>query len=123
MAAAAPGGALPKATVKLQQTQPMARPGIGGPPSAPVKRPAPASDSQQFYEDKDPEEGLVPLSVACFVFSVILLFVQMFGSDRIATSEDSPIMVPSRTLATWESPMPDGTINSNFNNVLPKLPE
>jgi len=113
MAPGAGTGALPKATVKLQQTQPMARPSISAPPSAPIKRTA-AADSQQFYEDKDPEEGLMPLSVVCLLFSVVLLCVQMFGSDRISSSEDSPIMVPSASPAAWEKVQADGSWTNEF---------
>jgi len=124
--AAGPGsgtGALPKATVKLQQTQPMARPSISAPPSAPVKRTA-ASDSQQFYEEKDPEEGLMPLSVVCLLFSVVLLVVQMFGSDSVSSSADSPIMVPPPVPVKWESRNADGTWSNNFaGKFLPALPQ
>lgn len=115
-------GALPKATVKLQQTQPMARPSASSPPSAPVKRAA-ASDSQQFYEDKDPEEGLMPLSVVCLLFSAVLLLVQMFGSDRIASSAESPIMVPPAESAEWENKSPEGAWGNNFKSKLPPLPQ
>ncbi|MES2507831.1 MAG: hypothetical protein V4599_14085 [Verrucomicrobiota bacterium] len=125
--AAGPGagtGSLPKATVKLQQTQPMARPSISAPPSAPVKRTA-ASDSQQFYEEKDPEEGLMPLSVVCLLFSVVLLVIQMFGSDRISASTDSPIMVPPAVPVKWERPLPDGSWTNEFisGGHLPALPQ
>ena len=83
-------GALPKATVKLQQTQPMARSPMAAPPSAPVKRAA-AADSQQFYEDeKDPEAGLVGMSVLCLVAAVVLLAVQMLGSDKVMSAPAWP---------------------------------
>jgi hypothetical protein len=100
----------------------MARPSVSAPPSAPVKRAA-ASDSQQFYEEKDPEEGLMPLSVVCLLFSAVLLFVQMFGSDRISASAESPIMVPPAVEAPWEKKNPDGTWGNNFGSQLPNLPE
>lgn len=125
--AAAPGGApatgaLPKATVKLQQTQPMARPSISAPPSAPVKRTA-AADSEQFYNDeKDPEEGLVPLSVVCFLLSAVLLVIQMFGSDRVSSSDSSPIMVPKPNPAAWERLNEDHTW-SNARFQLPQIPQ
>lgn len=126
---ASPGGAapasggLPKATVKLQQTQPMARPSISAPPSAPVKRTA-SADAEQFYnEDKDPEEGLVPLSVVCLVFSAILLVIQMFGSDRVSSSDASPIMVPSATPVKWERLNEDHTWSNEFARHLPAIPE
>jgi len=121
----APGGApgLPKATVKLQQTQPMARPSVSAPPSAPVKRTA-NQDAEQFYnEEKDPEEGLVPLSVVCFLLSAVLLVVQMFGSDRISTSDDSPIMVPAPVPVKWETRNEDRTWTNGFNRALPDIPQ
>lgn len=115
-------GALPKATVKLQQTQPMARPSISAPPSAPVKRTA-AADSEQFYNDeKDPEEGLVPLSVVCFLLSAVLLVIQMFGSDRVSSSDASPIMVPKPNPAAWERLNEDHTW-SNDRFKLPDIPQ
>ncbi len=123
----APGGApaagLPKATVKLQATQPMARPSISAPPSAPVKRTA-SADSEQFYNDeKDPEEGLVPLSVVCFLLSAVLLVVQMFGSDRVSSSNDSPIMVPSANAVNWERLNEDHTWSNDFSKKLPQIPQ
>jgi len=120
-----PGGApgLPKATVKLQQTQPMARPSVSAPPSAPVKRTA-NQDAEQFYNDeKDPEEGLVPLSVVCLLLSAVLLVVQMFGSDRISTSDDSPIMVPAPVPVKWETRNEDRTWTNGFNRALPDIPQ
>lgn len=106
MGAAAPGagtGALPKATVKLQATQPMARPSVSAPPSAPVKRTA-AADSQQFYEEKDPDEGLMPLSVVCLLLSVVLLVIQMGGSSEAPDFIPDAIRVPSAQLSDWEKP-------------------
>lgn len=124
---AAPGGAptagLPKATVKLQQTQPMSRPSISAPPSAPVKRTA-SADSEQFYNDeKDPEEGLVPLSVVCLLLSAVLLAIQMFGSDRVSSSNDSPIMVPTANPVKWERMNEDHTWSNDFSRSLPQIPQ
>lgn len=98
---------LPKATVKLQPTQMMQRPSISAPPSAPVKRSA-AADAEQFYEEKDPEAGLVPLSVICFVFSIVLMAVQILGADSWKADEtgESPIMVPTAQIQTWETRNP-----------------
>lgn len=123
----APGGGspsgLPKATVKLQQTQPMARPSISAPPSAPVKRTA-GQDSEQFYnEEKDPEEGLVPLSVVCLLLSAVLLAIQMFGSDRVSSSDGSPIMVPSANPAKWERISDEHTWTNGFSRELPAIPQ
>jgi len=69
-----------------------------------VKRSA-AADAEQFYEEKDPEAGLVPLSVICFVLSAILMAVQMFGADAVKSDPtgESPIMVPTANQQTWES--------------------
>ncbi len=125
MGPAAPGGgaslqattAMPKATVKLQQTQPMVRPSVATPPSAPVKRTA-AADSEQFYEEKDPEAGLMPLSVVCLLLSVVLLGVQMLGSDRITSQDDSPVMVPTPVKAAWEQrDATDRTWKNNFSDI------
>jgi len=123
MAGGSPGtAALPKATVKLQQTQPMARPSVSAPPSAPVKRSA-AADSQQFYEEKDPEAGLMPLTVVCLLLSVVLMTVQMFGSDRVSSSPDSFIMVPPPVPVKWELRNADGSWTNNFRSALPQIPQ
>ncbi len=120
-----PGTApLPKATVKLQPTQAMQRPSISAPPSAPVKRSA-AADAEQFYEEKDPEAGLVPLSVICFVFSAVLMAIQMLGGDSVKSADDSPIMVPLANKEKWED-RTAGVWNNHFLNpskpVLPAVP-
>lgn len=119
----APAAGLPKATVKLQQTQPMSRPSIGAPPSAPVKRAA-AADSQQFYEETDPEAGLMPLSAICFVAAAALLVLQMFGGDMISAEDDSPLMVPHSKPAKWEVyNKDDGTWMNQFASQLPAIPQ
>jgi hypothetical protein len=122
--AGAPATGLPKATVKLQQTQPMARPSVSAPPSAPVKRAA-AADSQQFYDDdKDPEAGLMPLSAICFVLSAALLVLQMFGGDKISAQDGSALMVPHSMPAKWETyNKDDGTWMNRFANQLPAIPQ
>ncbi len=115
---------LPKATVKLQPTQAMQRAPISAPPSAPVKRAA-AADSEQFYEEKDPEAGLMPLSAICFVLAAALLVVQMFGADMVKTAakgESSPIMVPESGKQTWESRTASGAWDNTFRNTLPSIP-
>ena len=127
MSAGAATGALPKATVKLQQTQPMARAPMVPPPSAPVKRAA-AADSQQFYEDeKDPEAGLVGMSVMCLVAAVVLAGIQMLGSDKFmsAPSKDaSPIMVPANEKVSWENyKIATDTWQNTFKEALPAIPE
>jgi hypothetical protein len=99
----APGGGapttgLPKATVKLQPTQPMSRP-------------------------EDPEGGLVPLSVVCLLLSAVLLVVQMFGSDMVSSSDSSPIMVPAPVPVKWEVRNEDRSWTNNFTRTLPTIPE
>ncbi len=101
----------------------MSRPSISAPPSAPVKRTA-SADSEQFYnDDKDPEEGLVPLSVVCLLLSAVLLVVQMFGSDRVSSANDSPIMVPSANPAKWERLSEDHIWSNDFSRSLPQIPQ
>ncbi len=119
-----PTAPLPKATVKLQPTQAMQRPSISAPPSAPVKRSA-AADAEQFYEEKDPEAGLVPLSVICFVLSAVLMAVQMFGADAVKDdpSGESPIMVPSANAQSWESKSAlTGVWTNKFKDTLLAIP-
>lgn len=119
-----PAAPLPKATVKLQPTQAMQRPSISAPPSAPVKRSA-AADAEQFYEEKDPEAGLVPLSVICFVLSAVLMAVQMFGADAVKSDPtgESPIMVPEKGKKDWETVSTTGVwSNERFANSLQKIP-
>ena len=120
---ASPATPLPKATVKLQPTQAMQRPSISAPPSAPVKRSA-AADAEQFYEEKDPEAGLVPLSVICFVLSAVLMTVQMFGADAVKHADpntESAIMVPEKGQQDWET-RTNGTWNNTFSSKLMKIP-
>ena len=101
----------------------MARPSISAPPSAPVKRTA-GADAEQFYNDeKDPEEGLVPLSVVCLLLSVVLLVLQMFGSDRVSAQDASPIMVPQATPVKWEMLNEDHVWSNNFSKFLPQIPQ
>lgn len=121
MAGTAP---LPKATVKMAPTQAMQRPSISAPPSAPVKRSA-AADAEQFYEEKDPEAGLVPLSVICFLLSAVLMAVQMFGADAVKDDPTgtSPIMVPSANAQAWESRNAiTGVWTNKFKDTLPSIP-
>ena len=124
----APTAALPKATQKLQATQPMVRPTISpAPPNALVKRGA--ADSEQFYDEKDPEAGLVPLSAVCLVLSILLLLAQMVSSDRVegltsGPGEESPVLVPQYEKVNWEDRDPDTHQPVNkFNSVLPELPQ
>ncbi len=119
-----PTAPLPKATVKLQPTQAMQRPSISAPPSAPVKRSA-AADAEQFYEEKDPEAGLVPLSVICFLLSAVLMVVQMFGADAVKSDPtgESPIMVPIASQQAWESRSAiTGVWTNKFKDTLLPIP-
>ena len=120
------GGAtsqLPKATVKLQQTQPLARPGISAPSSAPIKRSA--ADSQQFYDDAEDQSNPTMLAGFCTVLAVAVMVIQMFAGDKIAAADGSAIQVPPRMKVEWESPIP-GTdeypVKNQFDKVLPSVP-
>jgi hypothetical protein len=99
---------------------------IAVPQSAPVKRPVKV-DSEQFYEEKDPEAGLVPLSIMCFVLAVALLASQLLATDKVffaPTGEESSIMVPQAEPVTWETYDPDSnSYTSSFDKVLAPLPE
>jgi hypothetical protein len=111
---------LPKATMKLTPNQPANRPGIApSPPSAPVKRAA--ADSEQFYDEKDPDAGLVPLSAVCLVLALIVLGIQVCATDRITQGEDSPIMVPAYERVSWETR--DETTHEVKNKLeIPEVP-
>jgi hypothetical protein len=129
MAAGAGTAALPKATVKIQLPAggyPAGRPRVATPSSAPIKKAAQA-DSEQFYEEKDPEAGLVPLSVMCMVLGVVLLVVQMLSTDVVTSareSQPSAIMIPEVARVDWETQDPvTGLWRSNFDSMLPKIPE
>ncbi len=130
LAGGGPTAALPKATQKLQAgPSAMApRPGVAAPQSAPVKRAA-ASDSQQFFEEKDPEAGLVPLSVVCLIVSIVLMAAQVLSTDRMAgftakKGEDSTFMVPERDDPPWEKfNEEDHTYTSSFKSALPEIPQ
>lgn len=121
------GGAapLPKATVKLQPTQAMQRPPISAPPSAPVKRSAQA-DSEQFYEEADPEAGLMPLAAVAFILAAALLVIQMLGADSVTkdvAGGTSPIMVPEAGKQKWETrSVSTGVWTNNFNNEIKSIP-
>lgn len=119
--------ALPKATVKLAQTQPMARAPMSPPPSAPVKRAA-AAESQQFYEDEvDPDAGLLYPALACLVVAAVLAAIQVLGSDKVMSSpagSPSPIMVPADEKVAWEKYNPaTDTWQSTFKDTLTVMPE
>lgn len=116
---------LPKATVKLQQGAGVGRPGMPTPSAAPVKRVA-QQDSEDFYDEKDPEAGLVPLSVMCLVLGVVLLVVQMMATDTVVSTpanQPSALMVPENTRVDWETQDATGGWKSSFERVLPQIPQ
>ena len=118
-------GALPKATVKLQQGPGVGRPGMPTPSAAPAKRVS-QQDSEEFYDEKDPEAGLVPLSVVCVVLGVVLLLVQMMATDTVMSSpanQPSALMVPEATRVDWETQDATGAWKSSFDRVLPQIPQ
>ncbi len=129
VAGAGATGALPKATVKLQQTQPMARAPIGAPPSAPVKRSA-SADSEQFYDEpKDPDAGMMGISIVCLIASVVLLAVQLLGSDQIkafhtpAGAAASSFQLPADVSVPWETKTATGEWRNTFKQNLPEIPQ
>jgi hypothetical protein len=72
-----------------------------------MKRSA-AADSEQFYEDQDPDAGLVPLSALCLVLSIVLLLVQIAASDRLllltaGPGEESSWKIPQYSTVDWET--------------------
>ncbi len=97
------------------------------PPSAPVKRAQ--QDAEQFYDEKDPEAGLVPLSAVCLILSIILLLAQMVSSDRVegltsAPGEESQMLVPQYEKVAWEERDPETHVVTNkFSSVLPDVPK
>jgi len=110
---------LPKATVKLQQTNPMAKQQQVTPPSAPVKRAAVEPDS--IYEEKDPEAGLMPLAVLCSILAVVVMAVSLLGTDKAFFAnegESSAFMVPPPSDPKWEEKQVDGTHVNTFNKTL-----
>lgn len=127
LAAGAGTTELPKATVKLQSGPgaPGPRPRIATPSAAPVKR-AVKEDAEQLYDEKDPEAGLVPLSVACVILSVVLLVVQMLGTDVVTTApagQPSALMVPEVTRVDWENKDASGAWKNSFDRILPEIPQ
>ena len=121
--AAGPGATtaqLPKATVKLQQTSPMAKGAAIAPqPTAAVKR-APAAEED--YEEKDPEAGLVPLAIVCSVLAALVMVVTLLGTDKAGFAandgENSALMVPPANDPKWEQKQLDGSHISTFAKTL-----
>ncbi len=120
--------ALPKATVQLAKgTQPMAK-GAGGspaalatPPSAPARRPQ--QDADDGLDEKDPEAGLAPLAIVCTVLAIVLMAVNLLGSEKFFSTppgETSSFTVPAAERPNWEQENPDapGTYRSTFDKEL-----
>lgn len=63
---------LPKATVQLQQTQPLAQPGVASPEGV-----ATFNTAVEESEPSDNSTLLTVLSIVAFVFALILLFTQL----------------------------------------------
>ena len=86
---------LPKATVKLQPTQPMAKPTGTAVQSAPVyKGPA-------VVEDDEEDEGILnPLAAIAVVLAAVLLLVQLFSWP----SKFSPGVDSTPGVETWKIP-------------------
>jgi hypothetical protein len=85
------------------------------------------ADSQEFYEEKDPDAGLMPLSIFCFLFAAVLLAAQILSTDKLTFSpegEDSQIMVPAASPAKWEDRNQEtGKYTSKWTSALPSIPE
>jgi hypothetical protein len=96
------------------------------PSAAPIKRAA-QRDPENLYEEKDPEAGLVPLSVVCLILSVVLLVIQILATDTVTSSpsnQPSGIMVPEVVRVDWETPDPTtGAWKSSFDRLLPQIPQ
>ncbi|MFT5469760.1 MAG: hypothetical protein ACI8UO_004882 [Verrucomicrobiales bacterium] len=75
----APGGAkpLPKATVKLQKTQPMAK----GAPTTNLRSPSGAADDEyeeySYEYDEEAEAGLMPFAIIVLLLAVAALVVEL----------------------------------------------
>jgi len=100
-------------------TQGMGKSVSMSPPSAPLKR---AEDSG-VYEEKDPEAGLAPLAIVCTVLALVLMCLNLLGSDRAFYAEpgqESAFMVPPPQIPKWETPSSagDGTHLTAFDKTL-----
>ncbi len=105
-------GALPQATVKLQRTQPLARPGQpSGQISAPIRK-APGAQSQQVVDESDPEAGLLPLSIVAFVVSLVVMGVVLIGSNKV--NDGQFLDLPNFNKPGWQVQGADGTWSDRF---------
>lgn len=77
--AGGPARPLPKATVKLQQTQPM---GAGAGPAAPVSTISKAPDIkstkavEEEWEEDFEESGLMPFAIIVLLFAIAVLVIE-----------------------------------------------
>lgn len=116
-APAAPGAKpLPKATVQLQATQPMAaRPTAqiqtGGIKTGAI-RTAPAS---QMLEDEDEETGIMPFAVIALLIAIAVLCIELFSSPKFMPSALAPDTNPFERKT-------DTGYHSNFKSKLPDIP-
>lgn len=104
---AMPGGsgatrALPQATVKLQRTQPLAKPGQA---SMPIRK-VPGTQAIEDGDGRDPEAGLLPLSIAAFVVSLLLLGVVLLGSSMV--NDGKYLEIPAMSPPAWQKQSQEG---------------
>ena len=116
-APAAPGAKpLPKATVQLQATQPMAaRPTAqiqtGGLKTGAI-RSAPAS---QLLEDEEEETGIMPFAIIALVIAIAVLCIELFSSPKYM-----PSALPAEK-NPFEKKLDDGRYIPNFDTKLPPI--
>jgi hypothetical protein len=111
---------LPKATVKLQPTAQMSR-GQTSALAAPALR---AEEPEDAFEERNPEAGLVPLSILCLVLALILAVVNLPYTKTYSTQYGPPESRSfseqiSATLMPAESPPEPWELpGKSFNQVL-----
>lgn len=82
---------------------------------------------EDLEDEKDPEAGLAPLAVVCFVLALGLMLVNMFATDKVvgSSAEDhgmmSKFMVPRDKSPAWEERQLDGTHINKFDKYLGDL--
>ncbi|MGK0187381.1 MAG: hypothetical protein ACI9R3_003168 [Verrucomicrobiales bacterium] len=105
---------LPKATVKLQPTKPLAKPTGTAVQSVPVYKSASAADDE--YEDED-ESVLNPLAAIAVVLAAVLLLVQLFSWP----SKFSPAVDSTPGTETWKIPKDDNHSWMDSSGALKEL--
>lgn len=92
---------MPKATVQLQPTQPVAGRPTGpvrtGPLTGPIQTGAIKSSagSQMMDDSADEESGVMPFAIICLVLAVAVLSIQLFSSQAIFPSALPPAKDPN----------------------------